>query len=1055
MATSVGTLWVDVRFNTGNIARDLGTNLRGVSNQIGSELGGAGAAAGEQISAGLSQKLTTLGTSMGNLGRQVSLGLSLPLIAFGAAATSSFTEFDTAMTQVIGLSGVAADTVEGWRGEVIDLGKAYGVSASEAAEGLYFITSSGIDAADAMEVLNIAVKGSAIGLGSVKTNADVITSALNQYGEENLTAAQAADVLTAAVRTGKGEADAMSGALATVIPLAGAMGVSFGEVAGVMSAMTLSGTSADQAATQINALFTSLQKMPAANQRNMKALTGLDYATVQADLKTKGLTETLREIYNAFGDNEDAIAKVFGNVRALRGITNLFGEKEAQTMDVVNQTTHAYGAQEQAVKALENSEAYRLKQSQANLSAAMTKIGAAVTPIAAFGTSVFAGLLNTFDLIPGPAKTVATSLAAVAAASGPLLYMGSSVMRLAGNVGTLIGKTGGLKVFDGVLLKMMYSSNSLASGFANAITGATSLGASMRFLGVSVLAVAAAYVLLNNKLHENDAAFAALAEKGKQNQAGKSYDELGAQIESVNAQIESMNQQKADILAGGIGKGVLFGARELHDLDEAQKALYAVGESAAKTRGQAEVLAERFGISTAAAVMWLNTQKSANKLYDDGEAAAKGYAEGVKEGTQATKDAQTATEIGKNSLGGIIAASKETSDAFFAVINAQKQYRAAQEAITAAQKKVTDAQRAHTDAVKGIADASRKVVEADRKVIDSAQKVTDARQAAADAQKALNDALAGPSEDERLDVRSAKLAVREAQKGMRGASDPLEHERAQISLRRAQLDLIEVQGAHEKRVADARKDLKSATDGVTDAEQARLDAIAAAADARTALQDARDKEHQTLLDITTAQNDVTQAVSDALVPAMNLTQAQSDLATMFATGTDKAKEFRDYLDILKGQYPELIKPIDDYLNKFHELQGLPEAQPNTPPPPPPAPPPPPPPPTPYRATPKPSGEGKYIPGVGYVKGSRATGGPVAGGSLYEVNERNTPELFNVGKRQFLLPVDSGSITPHTDTGGGTSVNVGDIIVHGADQPVQTAYEIRRQLRARTRAGARL
>ena len=585
MATSVGTLWVDVRFNTGNIARDLGTNLRGVSNQIGTELGGAGAAAGEQITAGLSQKLTTLGTSMGNLGRQVSLGLSLPLIAFGAAATSSFTEFDTAMTQVIGLSGVAATTVEGWRGEVIDLGKAYGVSAAEAAEGLYFITSSGIDAADAMNVLQIAVKGSAIGLGSVKTNADVITSALNQYGEENITAAQAADVLTAAVRTGKGEADAMSGALATVIPLAGAMGVSFGEVAGVMSAMTLSGTSADQAATQINALFTSLQKMPVAAQRNMKALTGLDYATVQQDLKTKGLTETLRTIYNAFGDNEDAIAKVFGNVRALRGITNLFGEKEAQTMDVVNQTTHAFGAQDKAVQALEGSEAYRLKQAQANMSAAMTTIGASVTPIAALGTQVFAGILNSFDLLPGAAKTAGTGLLAVAAASGPLLYMGSSVMRLAGNVGTLIGKTGGLKMFDGVLLKMMYSSNSLASGFANAVTGATSLGASMRFLGVSVLAVAAAYVLLNNKLHENDAAFAALAEKGKQNQAGKSYDELGAQIQSVNAQIDAMNQQKADILAGGIGKGVLFGARELHDLDEAQKALYGVGEAAAKNAG--------------------------------------------------------------------------------------------------------------------------------------------------------------------------------------------------------------------------------------------------------------------------------------------------------------------------------------------------------------------------------------------------------------------------------------------------------------------------------------
>jgi TP901 family phage tail tape measure protein len=1056
MATSVGTLWVDVRFNTGTIARDLGTTLRGVGAGAGADLGGAGAAAGASFSAGFAQKLTTLGTSLGNVGRQVSLGLSLPLIAFGTAATSAFTQFDTSMTQIISLSGVARDTVEGWRQEVIALGTAYGVSAAEAAEGLYFITSSGVDAADAMEVLKIAVQGSAVGLGSVKTVADVITSAMNQYGEANLSAAQAADVLTVAVREGKGEADEMAGALATVIPLAGSMGIKFDEVSGVMSAMTLSGTSADQAATQINALLSTFQKMPPSAQRSMKALTGLDYATVKDDLATKGLTNTLRDLYNAFGDNEDAIGKVFGNIRALRGITNLFGEKEAQTLAVVNETTHAFGAQEKAVKELEQSEAYRLEQAQAKLSAAMTNIGASVTPIAAFATSTFGGVLTAFELLHPAAKTAAVSIGAIAAASGPLLYMGASVMRLVGNIGILATKLGVFRAIDGALLAMTASSNRVVASFAASALSGGRLLSVLRSLSIGAIAAGAAYVVFNNALHQNDEAIRQIGETGKEALQTKTFEQLGEAVIYANTEIANINAEKRRLASKPFGT-TRYG-KEIHELNELQKALHAYGTEALRIQTHSVAMADKFGITREAAATFLGTMKASGKEATTTEEAFALYTAGLKENSEATKQAATDTDAAKNSLAGIIATSKETSDAFFAVVNAQKQWKSAQDAIVAARQKVTDATKAHTAAIKGVADAQRKIVEADRKVIDSTQKVTDARQAAADAQQRLNDLLRGPSEEEQLDLRSARLAVREAQEGLKGAKGPVERERAQIALRRSQLDLIRVQGEHERNVADARKDLKAATDGVADAEQARLDAIAAAADARTALQEARDKEHQSLLDIRTAQDNVAQAERDAVGAAMGLTEAQQFLATMFSTGTIEADRFKQYLDKLKELYPELAGALKVYTDEFERLSKLPESQKIAKVEPPPAPEP-----EPYRlpegttpgrATPKPSGEGVYIPGVGYRK--RATGGPVSA-NVYEVNERNVPEMFTSRGKQFLLPVDSGVVTPlkASEGGGGPTVQVGDIHVHGADQSVQTAYEVRRQLRAKTRTKARI
>ncbi|WP_223464849.1 phage tail tape measure protein [Pseudomonas sp. GL-RE-26] len=56
----------------------------------------------------------------------------------------------------------------------------------------------------------------------------------------------------------------------------------------------------------------------------------------------------------------------------------------------------------------------------------------------------------------------------------------------------------------------------------------------------------------------------------------------------------------------------------------------------------------------------------------------------------------------------------------------------------------------------------------------------------------------------------------------------------------------------------------------------------------------------------------------------------------------------------------------------------------------------------------------------WVSGQRATGGPVAANSLYEVNELG-PELYNEGGRSFLMTgANGGSVTPLT-TGGGAGI----------------------------------
>jgi len=80
---------------------------------------------------------------------------------------------------------------------------------------------------------------------------------------------------------------------------------------------------------------------------------------------------------------------------------------------------------------------------------------------------------------------------------------------------------------------------------------------------------------------------------------------------------------------------------------------------------------------------------------------------------------------------------------------------------------------------------------------------------------------------------------------------------------------------------------------------------------------------------------------------------------------------------------------------------------------------------------------------GLFKGGRAIGGPTSPNSLYQVNERGTPELFSSGGKQFLLTGNqSGQVTPTQvgRAGGG----MGNVIVNLVEAPGKGGETSQRQ-----------
>jgi len=220
--------------------------LSGDSSQLRADLGRA------------ERSLKNFGDNATKVGRSLTTKVTLPMVGLGVAAVKTAADFESSMTKITALVGVAKDEVDSMSVAVRGMATQFGKSANEAADALFYITSAGLRGSVATDTLAASLKASAIGLGETSTIADLATSALNAYGADVLSASQATDVMTATIREGKLETTELAGSMGRVLPLASAMGVNFNEVGAAFAALSRTGTNAAEAATQIRGILASL-----------------------------------------------------------------------------------------------------------------------------------------------------------------------------------------------------------------------------------------------------------------------------------------------------------------------------------------------------------------------------------------------------------------------------------------------------------------------------------------------------------------------------------------------------------------------------------------------------------------------------------------------------------------------------------------------------------------------------------------------------------------------------------------------------------------------------
>lgn len=398
------------------------------------------------------QSFKKVGASLTSMGKSITRNVAMPLGIAAAASLKFAATFETSLTKMITLVGLSAEEVEGFKAEILDLSGETAKAPAELADAMFFITSAGLRGADALEALTASAKASAIGLGQTETIADAVTSAVNAYGSETLSATRATNIMALAVRAGKLEASSLAPVLGRLLPTASEMGISFEQVAGTLAVMSRTGLDAAEASTSLNAILTTLKKP------TTQAADALENAELNlGDLRDVargpgGVIAAMRLLDEKLGDNEEALIKVIPNIRAFRGAMNVLGQEASSVDEVMRIVTEDIDILDSGMATISETTGFQFQQLLEELKVVAIEIADAglVDAFKGIVAQLKIWLKRWKELEPAT-KQMAVKIAAVAAAVGPLMRVFGGLFTGIGKILKVLGEKGGKGGFIGKL----------------------------------------------------------------------------------------------------------------------------------------------------------------------------------------------------------------------------------------------------------------------------------------------------------------------------------------------------------------------------------------------------------------------------------------------------------------------------------------------------------------------------------------------------------------------------------------------------------------------------
>lgn len=320
--------------------------------------------------------------------------------------------------------------------QFINLSNKTGLASTELAEAGYQALSAGVDVNNAVSFVETAGNLAKAGFTSTSTAVDVLTTAMNAYGEQAGTAEEISNKLVRTQNLGKTTVDELASAMGKVIPTASAMGVNIDNLTSGYVALTKQGIATAEATTYMNSMMNELGDSGTKLGGVIKEKTGMSFQEcMQSGMS---LADVLQVTKQYADENGIAYNELWSSAEAGKaGLSILNGgvEEFNNTVGIMASKTDDVG---EALNKLETP-SVKVKKSLNQVKNAGIELGTTIMSALAPTLEKVTGLIEKattwFSSLDEKTKqNIATAMALVAGLSPVLMIIG----KLVGSVSTVI-----------------------------------------------------------------------------------------------------------------------------------------------------------------------------------------------------------------------------------------------------------------------------------------------------------------------------------------------------------------------------------------------------------------------------------------------------------------------------------------------------------------------------------------------------------------------------------------------------------------------------------------
>ncbi len=340
--------------------------------------------------------------NVGALGVKAGAAFGGAAAAVGVVGVNAAADFEKSMREVLTLLPEAgADTFGQLSDQVKDFSKDFGVLPGEVIPSLYQALSAGVPQDNVFEFLEVAQQAAKGGVTDLSVAVDGITSVVNSYGADVISATEASDLMFTAVRLGKTDFEQLSGSLFQVAPIAASLGVEFQDVTAALANLTAQGVPTNVAATQLKGAFAELGKEGTKADEAFREIAGVGFT----DFISAG--GNVQQAFTLMSEGAEAqnksVLDLFGSIEAGQSVLALTADGGVAFQESLGAMGDSAGATQTAFDTMDQGLSANFDRIKANIEVLKIEIGQRLAPLVIRATDF---IISNFDKFKDIAEEV-------------------------------------------------------------------------------------------------------------------------------------------------------------------------------------------------------------------------------------------------------------------------------------------------------------------------------------------------------------------------------------------------------------------------------------------------------------------------------------------------------------------------------------------------------------------------------------------------------------------------------------------------------------------------